>query len=114
MVLLAVRHNGLNLSHVALVDTQVGSLELGRVVGLQPAGLVTYPGIARRMRFVESVGSEFLPVFPNLLQHILRMAVLLSALNELSIKRLKNVYLLLTHRFTQFVRLTFREACNLL
>ena len=42
------------------------------------------------------------------------MAVLLSALNELSIKRLKNVYLLLTHRLTQLVRLTFREACNLL
>ena len=42
------------------------------------------------------------------------MTVLFTALDEVVVKRLKNVYLLLTHRFTKLVRLTFRESCHLL
>ena len=114
MMFLAVRHNGLDLSHVVLVHAEVGCLELGRIMRLEPARLVTYPGIAGSVRFVERIRSELLPVLPYLLQHLLRVPVLLSALDELSIQRLENVYLLLTHRFTELVRLTFRETRHLL
>ena len=113
-MLLAVCHNCLNLSHVVLVHAEVGRLELRRIMRLEPAGLVTYPGIARSMGLVERVGSELLPVLPDFLQDLFRVSVLGAAFDELAVKGLKNVNLLLTHGFTEFVRLTFRETCHFL
>ena len=66
------------------------------------------------MRLVEGVGCELPPVGPDLVQHVLGMAVLYAALYKLVVKALKNVYLLLTHGLTELVRLAFGEACHLL
>ena len=48
-VLLAVVHDLLDLIHVGEILCQVGRLEFGRVVSLEPSGLVADPCIAGRV-----------------------------------------------------------------
>ena len=52
---LAVVHDLLDLVHIGEILREVGRLEFSRVVRLEPACLVAYPGIAGRMRLVECI-----------------------------------------------------------
>ena len=111
---LAVGQNLLYLRHVGEVAGEVGGEELGGIVAFQPAGLIGDPCIAGGVGLVEGILREFLPVLPDLVQHLLRMAVGLAALHELVLELVQNRYLLLAHRLAELVRLTLREAGQLL
>ena len=103
-----------DLGGVPQVAGQVGREELGGVVTFQPAGLVGDPGVAGRVGLVESVLGELLPVFPDLVQGLLRVAVGHSSAHELVFELVQDGYLFLSHCLTQLVCLTFGEAGKLL
>ena len=113
-VLAAVRHYFLNLVRLSEVGGKVGRLEFGRVVALEITGLVADPGIAGCVGLVEGILGEFFPVFPNLVQHLFRVAILHSTRHKLVFQGVKYVYLFLSHCFAQLVRLTLGEVCKLL
>ena len=79
-------------------------------MAFEPAGLVGYPGITGGVGLVESVLGELLPVFPDLVQGLFRMAVRHSPGHELVFELVQNGYLLLSHRLTQLVSLTLGET----
>ena len=55
------------------------------------------------MALVEGIGSEFLPVLPDLVEHLLVVSVLDAALVEEFLQLVHLLYLLLTHGLTQRV-----------
>ena len=112
--LLAVVHDFLQLRHVGQLVAQVGRLEFGRIMRFQPAGLVGYPGIAGGVRFVEGVRGELPPVGPDLVQHLLGMAVFYAALDKIGIQALQHVDFFLSHGLAELVGLAFGEARHLL
>ena len=105
----AVVHDLHDLFH-ALGAVQAGSEEFRRIVALEPAGLVAYPGVAGGVGLVEGVLGELLPVLPNLVQHLFRMSVGLAARHELVFQGIQDVYLLLAHGLAELVGLAFGEA----
>ena len=109
----AVGENLLDFRHVRKVAGEVGRLEFGRIVALQPTGLVGDPGIAGRMGLVEGVLGEFLPVLPDLVQDLLRMTVRHAVGHELLLELHHHGYLLLSHRLAQLVRLALGEVGKL-
>ena len=62
------------------------------------------------MGLVEGIGCELHPVFPNLLQNLLWVAVLYTSIDEFVLKRVKKVDDLLSHRLTQRVGLASCEV----
>ena len=79
---LGVSHDFLDLFHVGEIAAQVGGKEFSCVMTFEVAGLITYPGVAGCVGFVEGVLGEFLPVFPYLVQDLLRVAIGHSACHE--------------------------------
>ena len=65
------------------------------------------------MGLVEGIGSELFPVLPDLVQHLLVMAVLLTAFIEERFQLVHLVDLLLTHRLAQGIALATGETCQL-
>ena len=65
------------------------------------------------MRLVEGVGREFLPVLPDLIEHLLVVAVLLPTFIEQGLKFVHLVDLLFTHRLTQGVALATGKVSQL-
>ena len=112
--LAAVRHDLLHLVHVRDVLREVGGLEFGRIVGLDPGGLVAHPGVAGGVGLVEGVFGEGLPVGPDLLQDGLRVAVGQRALHEGFLERVEHGFLLLAHGLAELVGLALGEAGQLL
>ena len=108
--LLAVIHDFLDLVHLREVVAQVSRLELGRIVSLEPARLVTDPGVAGGVGLVEGVLRELLPVLPDFVESLFRVTVLHPARHELFFQGVKDVNLLLSHSLSQFVGLTFGEV----
>ena len=62
------------------------------------------------MAFIESIGSEFLPVGPYFFEYFFFMSVFLAARNEKGLQRIQFIFQFFTHRFTQSVGLT---ACEI-
>ena len=62
------------------------------------------------MRLVEGVGSELLPVGPDLLQHLRIVSVLHTTVDEFRLHGVNDILFLLTHRLTQGVALTTGEV----
>ena len=92
------------------MDGEVSGHELCRVVCFEIARLVSYPRVASRVRFVESIGSKFLPVFPDLIQGIGVVTVTLTAFHEFILEACQHRHLFLTHRLTEFITLTSGEV----
>ena len=107
---LTLVHVKRQLLDVREVSAQHGGHIFRRVVGLEVRRLVSYPRVARGMRLVERIGGEFLPVTPNLFEHLRVVAVLLAALDELGLQVVQLVLEFLTHRLTQRVRLAAGEV----
>ena len=63
------------------------------------------------MRLIERVTTEFLPVFPNFLQHFGIVTVVDAALDELRPQLVQNLRHFLRHTLTELVALASREAC---
>ena len=83
---------------------------LSRIVCLQIGRLIGYPRIAGGMTLIERIRGELLPVLPDLVQHLLVVPVLGTALIEQLLQLLHVGNLLLTHRLTQRVRLSSGEV----
>ena len=111
---LTISHNLLDLIHVGEIAGKVGGKEFRCVVAFEPAGLIAYPSVTGSVGLVECVLGELLPVFPDLVESLLGMAVGDSAGHKLLLELLHYGYLLLTHCFTQGVSLAFGEAGKLL
>ena len=103
--LLAFIHQLGDFRNLIATTTHDSCHELSRIIGLEVGCLEGYPRIAGSMRLVEGIGSKRLPVTPYLLQHLGVVAVLLTALNELGLHGVNDVFLFLTHRLTQGVAL---------
>ena len=80
---------------------------------LEISGLISDPRITGSVRFVESVRSEFLPIFPDVLQDFRVMSVFLTLLHKLTFQLVHLLDEFLTHRLTQGVGLTTSETCQL-
>ena len=65
------------------------------------------------MRLVEGVGSELLPVGPDLLQHLRIVSVFHAAVDEFRLHGVNNILFLLTHRLTQGITLASGEVGQL-
>ena len=65
------------------------------------------------MALVEGIGGKLLPVAPNLVEYLRIVSVLLTSLDKFGLHLVYDVLLLLTHRFTQCVRLTTGEVGQL-
>ena len=102
-----------HLGDVVHVAAHHGCHILGWIVGLEVTRLVGHPRIARGMRLVEGIGGEFLPVGPNLFKHLRVVAVALSALDELRLHGIYDVFLLLTHCLTKGIALASGEVGQL-
>ena len=76
--------------------------------------MVRDQGIACRVRLVESILRERLPIGPDLLAHRLRVAVLLSSLDEFVFHLVEDCLLLLAHGLPQHIGITLAEAGELL
>ena len=113
LVALAVVHDLLDFFH-GLGAGQAGRKELGRMVAFQPPGLVADPGVAGRVGLVEGVLGELLPVFPDLVQDLLRVTVGDASAHELVLERVQDVDLLLSHGLAELVRLALGEVGQLL
>ena len=77
---------------------------------LEISSLVSDPGVARRVRLVEGIGCELLPIRPNLVKYLRVMTVRLAACHKLAFQLLQDSHLLLTHGFTEFVTLAAGEV----
>ena len=89
---------------------QVGSHVLSTVMRFEIGRLVGHPRVTGGMGFVESVGSELLPVGPDFLQDFGIVPIGFAAFNELGFQGIQLVFQLLTHGFTQCVGLATREV----
>ena len=107
---LALVHVERQLLDVREVAAQHRGHVFRRVVGLEVGRLERHPRIARRMRLVEGVGGELLPVAPDLLEHPGVVAVLRASLDEFRLQVVQLVLELLAHRLAQRVRLAAREV----
>ena len=83
-------------------------------MAFQPAGLVAHPGVAGGVRLVEGVLGELLPVFPYLVEDLLRMPVCDTSLHELVLQGVEDIDHLLSHCLAEFVRLALGESGKLL
>ena len=111
---LALVHEEADLLDVRQVAAQQRSHELGRIVGLQIGRLIGNVSVAGRVRLVERVRRERLPVPPYLLADFRVVPVLLRALDELGLHLVQHVALLLSHRLAQRVGLSPGKAGQLL
>ena len=80
---------------------------------LEICRLISDPRITCSVRFVESVRSEFLPIFPDVLQDFRVMSVFLTLLHKLTFQLVHLLDEFLTHRLTQGVRLATCEVGKL-
>ena len=111
---LALVHEEADLLDVRQVAAQQRGHELGRIVGLQIGRLIGNVSVAGRVRLVERVRRERLPVPPYLLADFRVVPVLLRALDELGLHLVQHVALLLSHRLAQRVGLSPGKAGQLL
>ena len=107
---LALVHVERQLLDVREVSAQHGSHVLRRVVGLEVGRLVSHPRVARGVRLVERVGGEFLPVAPDLFEHLRIVSVLPAALDELGFQVVQLVLEFLAHGLAERVRLAAGEV----
>ena len=107
---LALVHELCYFGYVGDVAAHVGCHVLGRVVSLEVSRLVSHPRVARGVTLVEGVAGELLPVFPNLVQHLVLVAVLLAAFIEEPLQVVHLLNLLLAHRLAQGVALASRRS----
>ena len=107
---LALGHIGRNLLNIIKVTAQYRCHILRWIVRLDIGCLVGNPRITSGVRLIEGVRSKLLPVGPNLLQHLLIVAIGLTTSDKLGFKLVKLRLNLLTHRLTQGIRLASCEV----
>ena len=109
---LTLVHKDRHLRDIRQVTTQVGRHKLRGIMCLQESGLVSDISVTNRVRFIERVGSESLPVAPyllhqrfDLLAHLLasfhELGIIITSLQELGFQGIHGIDLFLTHRLTQ-------------
>ena len=80
----------------------------------QIPSLVSHKSIAGTVRFIEGILCKRFPVSPYLLQFINRMTFGGCSIHKLLLHFIQYRKLLLTHGFTEYIRISFREACQFL
>ncbi|VWC24279.1 hypothetical protein BTE28158_06003 [Burkholderia territorii] len=108
----AVVEQDLHLVGVVHRERHVGRHEFGRMVRLQPRGVIREQRVGRRVRLVEAVARELLHQVEDLVGLLAREAVLRRTLGE-DLAVLDHLLgLLLAHRATQQVRAAERVAAD--
>ena len=110
----ALFHEKGDLFDAALVVGEHAGHVFGRVVGLEPRGLVGDEGVARAVRFVEGVLGEGLPVRPHFFAHFLVEPLRGGAFEELALHLVQRGPVLFAHGLAQDVGIALGEAGELL
>ena len=110
---LALVHELGDFGDVVQVAAHHGGHILRWVVGLEVGRLVGHPRVAGGVALVEGIRGKLLPVFPNLVEHALVVAVFRSAFVEQRLELVHLLYLLLSHGLAQRVRLASGEVGKL-
>ncbi|SMG02914.1 titin [Burkholderia singularis] len=102
----------LHLVGVVHRERHVSGHEFGRMVRLQPRGVVRKQRVCRRMRLVEAVARELLHQVEDLVGLFARQAILRGAFGENLAMLGHLLRLLLAHRTAQQIRAAERIAAN--
>ena len=93
---------------------QYAGHKLGRVVGLQVGRLESDKGITSRVRLIESIRGESLPVLPYFFECFFGVPAFGTAFQEFGQQGIQFRFELFPHGLAQLISLSFTEACQFL
>ena len=76
--------------------------------------LVGYKSVTSGVRFIKCILGKCFPIGPYFFELISGVPFGLCTFHKLALHFIKHFFLLLTHRFTQRIRITFGKACQTL